>query len=94
MPNMLRPRDEFPTPLFAVVVGAAAAGVGGLPGWVLFHGPLLAVHAVATALALALVVTKGTSGKLLLRYATVAAVGMLVVSAAEFLIAFTTYDWE
>ena len=94
MPNVLRPRQEFPTPLFALVVGVLAAGIAGLPGWLFFRGPPLVLHALASAGAIALVIVRGTSARRLLRSATLAIALMVVVLAVELVIAFLTADWE
>jgi hypothetical protein len=34
MPKVLRPRQEFPTPLFRAFLAVAAPLVGSIPGWV------------------------------------------------------------
>ena len=36
MPKIIRPRQEFPTPLFRAFLAVAAPALGGLPGWIAF----------------------------------------------------------
>jgi hypothetical protein len=85
MPKLLRPRQEFPTPLFRVFLAVAAPAVGALPGWILIPRwdnprPYLAILGFACFLIALLV----GSAQRLLRAAGFGALGALVVVFAEY----------
>ena len=85
MPKILRPRQEFPTPLFLAFVAVAAPLLGGLPGWIAFPRwdnprPYLLILGFACLLVALLV---GTAHRLV-RAACIGALGILLVVFAEY----------
>jgi hypothetical protein len=84
MPKLLRPRREFPTPLFRAFAGALAGGLGGLPIWIFAPRwdnprPALAVTGVAAFVAAVLVASLGETPR---RLAMCFVVGTAVLLAA------------
>jgi hypothetical protein len=93
MPKVLRPRQEFPTPLFRLFCCLAAAVAGALPG-LMFAGW---DNGYTLALLLAAVVIGSVAavrGRRLRLAATVAFLALIVVDAVALVIAFLTYPWE
>jgi hypothetical protein len=89
MAKLLRPRDEFPTPLFRIFVGVVAAGVAAAPGFLVFRGVLLGVHVFLVA-----AVGSFAAGRRRLRTTVaVAVVLVLAGSAVELVVDFVTYPW-
>jgi hypothetical protein len=96
MPKLLRPRQEFPTPLFRMCSCIGAAVGGALPGLLLlgwsdgYTVGLLTGAVVIGSIAAA----RGGTGSRLRTALILAALAMLVVDAVVYAIAFITYPWE
>jgi hypothetical protein len=96
MPNVLRPRQEFPTPLFRMCSCIGAALGGALPGLLLLGwsggyavgllGGAVVVGSIAAA--------HGGTGRRLRTALILAALAMIVVDVIVYAIAFLTYPWE
>ena len=96
MPKVLRPRQEFPTPLFRMFSCIGAALVGASPGLALLgwgNGYTAALLAIATVVGSVAAVRAGTGRRLRAALAIVIAT-MIVVDTIAYAIAFVTYPWE
>jgi hypothetical protein len=83
MPKIVRPRHEFPTPLFRAFVGALAGALGGLPIWIAAPhwanpSPALAVAGFAAFVDAVLVASLGEAPR---RLAIGFVVGLVVLLA-------------
>ena len=96
MPKLLRPRQEFPTPLFRLCSCIGAALGGALPGLLLlgwssgYTVALLALAVVAGSVA----ALRAETGRRLRTALILAALAMVVVDAIVYAIAFLTHPWE
>ena len=100
MTTLLRPRHEFPTPLFRLTIGALAGVLGGLPGWILIPrwtgntDVYLAVLAVVAAAIALLVALRSSDGWRLATAAAYGVVAMLAAFGIEILVAIMTATYE
>lgn len=85
MPKIIRPRQEFPTPLFRVSLAVLAPALGGLPGWIAFprwDNPRSYLFILGFACFVVAVLVGSTQR--LVRAAAIGAIGVLVVVFAEY----------
>ena len=93
MPKVLRPREEFPTPLFRLFSCLAAAVGGALPGLMLLgwgNGYTLALLLAAAVIGS----VAAARGRRLRIAAALAFLALVVVDVVALVIAFLTYPWE
>jgi hypothetical protein len=94
MPKVLRPRQEFPTPLFRMVACLGMAALGGAPGVVVAHTLGRAFVLVVAAFVGSFAATRATTGRRLTWAAFLAFLAMVAVSAIVIMVAVVTYPWE
>src|SRR3954447_16031944 len=96
MPKVLRPRQEFPTPLFRMFSCVGAALGGALPGLMLvgFGDRYTVVLVVSAVVVGSIAATRGGTGRRLRVALALAVLAMIVVDAVVYAIAFLTYPWE
>lgn|SRR6185503_13403335 len=96
MPKVLRPRQEFPTPLFRLCSCIGAALGGALPGLMLlgWSGGYTVALLVAAVVVGSVAAARGGTGRRLRVALAIVIATMIVVDAIAYAIAFLTYPWE
>jgi hypothetical protein len=96
MPKVLRPRQEFPTPLFRMCSCIGAALGGALPGLMLVgwgNGYTVALLFAAVVVGL-VAAARGGAGRRLRVALALAVLAMIVVDVVAVAVDFLTYPWE